>query len=640
MGIKRCDMAFLFAVVFTAIFGISCEAIKPERAEKTVLDKNIKAEIMPVKDVRPGMVGYGLTVYRGVMPEKFFFKVLGVKKMSDDAAVALPVIIAQLTAGPKDFPLEKTGVVAGMSGSPMYINGKLIGALAYGFTLFAKDPICGIQPAEVMLNPRSGVEKTGAMNVFSGKNIPLVLNVPAGMADSFSKTDRFNDDFFKKNFVIQSAAGSSVDAAAKGDLQLQPGSSISASLVRGDVEISSTGTVTMIDGDKIYAFGHPFLGIGETEMPFHQNEVITINSSYLRSSKMAGGNAGSAEGTITNDYHSAISGFIGRMPRTLAVKIRLDGAKGSRTINVEFIKSRSITLRLIYFVLPEIIFGGYKEVASASLGVKQKINTLIEVVFGNQTPPITIEKSFNVSGASAHRAMWSHSDLLRDVMAVIEKKSALSAIAGVNIRIAVAETEEKNDADNIRVDDLKSKDSAVPGKPFAVDLSLSAKRGDKTTKYTITMPVLPIPEDEKLGDGKITVSAGSGFEIADRSDTDRMGIKETVAYFNRLFKPGLFLAVRYSVEKEEDVKEAPKDKAVEFRALGPASVKKIVSSKPKKIIYAVPLPAVLDRQVEFRGVKEKSIVVKKKEEEKTADDAKKDDAKQKDDKKKDDKEKK
>ncbi|MEK9158761.1 MAG: SpoIVB peptidase S55 domain-containing protein, partial [Patescibacteria group bacterium] len=109
----------------------------------------LAVEIMPVKDIKPGMKGYGYTVYQGVMPEKFKFEVLGVDYFYN-TAVDSPVVLVKLTSGPKDFPPEKTGVVAGMSGSPMYINGKLVGALAYGFGKLPKDPIAGIQPAENM----------------------------------------------------------------------------------------------------------------------------------------------------------------------------------------------------------------------------------------------------------------------------------------------------------------------------------------------------------------------------------------------------------------------------------------------------------------------------------------------------------
>jgi hypothetical protein len=145
-------------------------------------------------------------------------------------------------------------------------------------------------------------------------------------------------------------------------------------------------------------------------------------------------------------------------------------------------------------------------------------------------------------------------------------------------------------------------------------MTLSAEKVNKATKYTITMSV-PIPKDVELGDDKVTISVGNGFELADKRDVEKMDLKEMTTYFNNLLKPGLFLAVRYIVEKKENVNEAPEDKVVIFRNLRSTPVKKIVSSKSKKIIYAVPLPAVLGFQTEFKGVKEKNISVEKKKKE-------------------------
>lgn len=633
---KKRHILFLFALVLTAIFSISCISKNEEGTFE-----NGKVEIMPVKDVKAGMTGYGLTVYKGAVPERFSFEVLGVRMMLLGPKDS-PVIIAKLTTGPEEFPPEKTGVVAGMSGSPMYIDGKLIGALAYSFTIFAKDAICGIQPAELMLNPRGEAEKTSALNILDNKNIPLVLTAPANMINSFS--ERFKKDLFKNNIIVQSASDSSVGTRSYGGLQLVPGSSLGVYLVRGDVTLGATGTVTMMEGDKIYAFGHPLLGAGETEFPFHQNEIITINSSQMQSSKMPGGNVGTAEGTVVDDYYSAILGRIGKKSRMIAIKIVLNGAKSSRTINVEFVKSRAITLRLIDAVLSEVLLNGYNEIGSAPLAVKQKVSTVTEIGFGKKAQALIVEKSFIASDdflARGNDFSSTYSNLLQSVMAILEKKNALGAVAGINAKISFTKMEEKNNgsaeteksesniADSVRVKSLTSKEKAIPGKTLAVDVLLSARKSGETTEYTITMPV-PIPEDAKQGVKKIKISIGNGSALANEDDTEKIDFKETIAYYNNLLKPGLFLSVQYSVREEKNIKEANKNKAVEFGSLGLSYVRKITSKKNKKMIYAVPLPADLEQQIDFGGKKEKTFDIQKEGEDKTGEKDKKNEKEKKD----------
>ncbi|MFH1193599.1 MAG: hypothetical protein V1661_01245 [bacterium] len=555
----KCGKVFLF-VLALMIFSIPW-GNKSEAAARKTFGKIGKTKIMLVKDVKPGMTGYGLTVYRGALPEKFFFKVLGVKKMLLGASSDSPVIIAQLTAGPKDFPPEKTGVVAGMSGSPVYINGKLVGALAFSFTEFPKDPIFGIQPAEIMLNPRSGVKTTGALSISDNKYIPLVLSMPAGIADSLLKTNRPDGNFLKNNFVIQAAVGSSSAASAGGNLRLRPGSSLAVYLIRGDIALAASGTVTMVDGDKIYAFGHPFLGKGETELPFHQNEIITINSSYERSSKMSGGEVGTVEGTITDDNYAAISGSIGKMPRMVSIKVALCGIKGCRTINIEVIRSRDFTMRLINVAVPQILLTAYGEIGFGVPRAKQKMNTITEIAFGNRAQTLAMEKSFNVSEnfpLRGYDAISKYSDLLESALTAIIRKNALDMVSGIDIKIVVAEMEEKNSdsakakkleigaMSSVAIKGINAKGAAIPGKTFAADVLLSVAKGKEKTTYTITMAV-PIPKDVPLGDGKITISASSGFELADDSDTNKMNLEETIAYYNNLCKPGLFITIEYQL---------------------------------------------------------------------------------------------
>src|SRR2546426_1556748 len=250
------------------------------------------SKFMSVDEVRQGMKGFGKTVFQGTTIEQFDVEVLGVLK---NFAPRQDMILARLSGG----PLEKTGVIAGMSGSPVYIDGKLVGAVAYAFP-FAKEPIAGITPIKYMIGvfeqgekeeqPRSSQSvsfktligqssqtlfdsapawqsaQIGARAASSGALMPYVGQtiVPIATPITFSGIsqnvlDQFAGDLRKIGIqpIAGVGGGSSLGPmVAFNENTLAPGSSVSVQLVRGDFTIDAAGTVTYRDGERIYAFGH------------------------------------------------------------------------------------------------------------------------------------------------------------------------------------------------------------------------------------------------------------------------------------------------------------------------------------------------------------------------------------------------
>jgi hypothetical protein len=245
--------------------------------------------IMPLSEVKVGMIGEAYTVFQGTRPEKMGVEVLGI--LRNMAGPRGDVILVRLK-GPKP---EYTGVVAGMSGSPVYIDGKLVGALAYRLGEFSKEPIGGVTPIASMLeisefdnsstpdqqaatSPASSPTRTGGPGSEPLAQVPLAtylkpIETPL-VFNGFSEDTirRFAPQFASAGIVPVMGAGSSSDAPQPEPIV--PGSSVGAVLVRGDMDIAATCTVTYVDADHLLACGHPFLNFGPVQMPMTKSTVL------------------------------------------------------------------------------------------------------------------------------------------------------------------------------------------------------------------------------------------------------------------------------------------------------------------------------------------------------------------------------
>ncbi len=303
-------------------------------------------EIMPLKDVKPGMRGYGLTVFENSRIEQFDVEIIDiVRNFSPQRDLILVKLLGER--------VNHTGVVSGMSGSPIYINNKLIGALAYSMGNFMKDPIAGVTPIAEMFeifsreqvrNQEINVtaQQTSAnlkryfyshqfekfdlfqlltfgqaANFVEAKPIetPLIIS---GLSPSLHKI--INHHLSDSNFILL-PGGKSAQVATKNGETIQPGSAIAGVVVSGDFDVSAVGTVTYRDGDKILAFGHPFFNSGPVNIPLAEANIITTLSSLYASNKFA-----VAEGIVGNmrqDRSTGIMGIIGEIPPMIPVKVKV-----------------------------------------------------------------------------------------------------------------------------------------------------------------------------------------------------------------------------------------------------------------------------------------------------------------------------
>ena len=324
----------------------------------------------PVDEIRAGMVGIGRTVFEGDRLDEFRVHILGVLK--NVIGTRRNLILARLEGG----PLAETGVIAGMSGSPVYIDGRLVGAVSYSLGQFAKEPIAGITPIGEMVESATlpatrrqtarvelqlpitqehlqaslrqsfawarpfaatpadvqllGIDVGGAtINAGIGTLLrpiatPLMLGgFDAGVIDPI--TSIFRDQGFLP--VVAGAMQSGAQAPRAGPA-LRPGDPIGVTLMSGDMELGATGTVTEVDGSRVYAFGHPFYGLGPTQFPMTRAYVHAVLPSLASSMKIA--SIGEVVGTVQQDRAVAIVGTLGPGPAMIPITLTLTSERGTK----------------------------------------------------------------------------------------------------------------------------------------------------------------------------------------------------------------------------------------------------------------------------------------------------------------------
>jgi hypothetical protein len=304
----------------------------------------------PLTEVKRGLRGVAYTVFEGVNPEPMEVEILGVLK--DALGPGQDMILARLHG----IKPEYTGVVAGMSGSPVYIDGRLVGALSYRIGQFSKEPIAGITPIEYMLQVRDedgggAAEpemKQTAGEALSQSQAPMQAMETPLMFGGFSQETvaRFGDRFRAMGLTPVAGLGGA-DAKAAQPEPLVPGSAVSAVLVRGDLSLSGTCTVTYVDPKRLLACGHPITQFGPVDMPMTKATVLASLASPLNAFKII--NTTETVGAFTEDRASAILGQFGVAARMIPVVVdvvppAVEGkAAAVKTFHFEVLNNRQLT---------------------------------------------------------------------------------------------------------------------------------------------------------------------------------------------------------------------------------------------------------------------------------------------------------
>jgi len=313
-------------------------------------------KFFPLSEVKRGMKGVAYTVFEGVNPEPMQVEILGVLK--DALGPGQDMILARLHG---DKP-EYTGVVAGMSGSPVYIDGRLVGALSYRIGQFSKEPIAGITPIESMLQVRDGdggaavgMQRASAQGAgVEGQPEMRAIETPL-VFGGFSQeaVERFGDRFRAMGLTPVAGLGGA-DPTAEQPEPLVPGSAVSAVLVRGDLSMAGTCTVTYVDPKRLLACGHPITQYGPVDMPMTKATVLASLASPLNAFKII--NTTETVGAFTEDRASAIMGRFGVQARMIPVVVDVVPPAGadrmaaganavgaSKTLHFEVLDNRQLT---------------------------------------------------------------------------------------------------------------------------------------------------------------------------------------------------------------------------------------------------------------------------------------------------------
>jgi len=296
---------------------------------------------MPIEELRAGQRGWGESVFRGSAPERFEVEILGVLRQVQPGS---DLVLARLTGA----GLEKTGVIAGMSGSPVWIEDRLVGAVAFAWP-FSHEAIAGVTPIGAMRGIESAVPwgagagaARASLEAIARRELPesLLADAVAGLAGGGAAQGRPAMLWAASGFATRTlerlgpalpslvAAGAGGGAALAVDEDLRPGDAVAEVWIDGDLRLAATGTVTDRDGDAILAFGHPVTALGAIDLPMAPAEIVTVLSSAFSSFKLA--NVGAPVGSFVRDHPAGALGRIGRPAATVPMTLRVAGPSPRR----------------------------------------------------------------------------------------------------------------------------------------------------------------------------------------------------------------------------------------------------------------------------------------------------------------------
>lgn len=542
-------------------------------------------EILPAGELSPGMKGYGLSdLGDGKGVQRFDVEIVGVLK---SFAPKQDLILARID----NEALARTGVIAGMSGSPIYVGGKLIGALAYGWP-FSREPICGITPIQSMLDirkapvsppvPIGGAStRTGVLvsafrdASFQGPFERLVTGLSAAPAGagleplplpvSFSGVTPQGSLFLFGRVAAAAGwmvapSGASAPAAASavpagGGGRLEPGSAVAAVLLSGDMVLSATGTVTWVDGDSILAFGHPFLSMGPVEMPMAQAQVLTVLPSLYRSFKFS--TTGPSLGSVSQDRSTGILGSFGKPPEMVPVTIRMTSEEfPTQTFRFEVVHNSMLTPILLGLAIDNVLTTLEKRAGERTIVWKSAIDT----------DERTVRWDSVFSGLAAREEAVGSLALLTNYLMANEFHDL--AIRGVEVDIVHSDRLQR--ARVVHVEAQKEKVRPGDSVPVWVDLE-DFRGGPRRVVMTAKIPAdtPPGPLTVFVGDG----SAATAYDFS-LYPPDPHSLPQVLDFLSRVRPPNTLNLLAYrsapgAVVNGEPLAGLPPTRAALLRDRGP-----------------------------------------------------------------------
>src|SRR6266481_4006098 len=502
---------------------------------KAALRTNAPAmALFPMEDLRPGMKGIARTVFSGSAPQEFTLEILGV--LPGFTGPRQSTIIAKLSG----TNVDKTGVFAGMSGSPVFIDDRLVGAIAYSFP-FSKEPICGITPIRQMIDnfeqgndkPKRNAEAraTSFTELASADWKPrlpkpsftstsLIAPVTAGSplaplmgqqiqqiatpvvfsGISQDSLSMFSAELTRSGLLPVSGVGGSAAITPLepfDEKTLTPGASVSVQLVRGDYSIAASGTVTFRDGERIYAFGHPFLGLGGSDMPMTESSVVTVIANSYNSFKLAV--PGRMVGAISQDRATGVFGQLGHAPRMIPVKINLHTSRDRvEQFSYEVVSDEFLTPLLVNLTV-------FNTIATRERSIGESTITINGSIAVEGQTPIGVQRRFSAANA----AVMAAGSIAIPVQALLG-----SGFDEVNIKgivLDIDSSEEKRAATLERI----SLDRTEVGRGEQVEIQAYVRTD--SGKQFVERITVQIPSDAPSGQLIIMIGDGATLQEASAS---------------------------------------------------------------------------------------------------------------------------
>jgi hypothetical protein len=522
--------------VFLALLlaGLSLSTIK--------LTAQTSQPTIPVDQIHPGMRGYALTVFEGIKPESMDVEVLGV--MHNTNGPKGDIILIRLH-GTK---VEYTGVVAGMSGSPVYLNGRLAGALAFRIGEFSKEPIAGVTPIADMLEINA-LDKSPAEEAAATK--PSVTNsdgktASPGDAGTFSDSNQnstqsfasylkpidsplvfngFSEDTVRR-FAGQFASAGVVPVMGAGSVSedkqpepLEAGSAVSAILVRGDMDIAATCTVTYIDPQRLLACGHPLLQFGSVDLPMNKAQVLATLPSPLNAFKIV--NTTEQAGVFVQDRHTGILGVFNKQPDMIPVTLTIHGGSGAKVFHYEVLNNP----RLSPVAMMATVFNALHGVNEYGEEITYRLNGTIDV---KGFPEVGLRNMFVPAENGQPAAMAAALSLGDRFGRIYDNPYNAPAVKGVKLDFDLIRERRWARLESARTDVSEAR----PGDEIIVETVLAPYRGERVVRQ---IPV-KIPTSASKGNLRILVSDGETLDRVGRTNPAfgrKLDLASTIALLNK-----------------------------------------------------------------------------------------------------------
>ncbi len=511
------------------------------------------AAFMPLSELKEGMRGKARTVFRGSEAEEFDVEILGI--VPGAIGPKQDLIVGRLSGGSAD----RTSVFAGMSGSPVYIDGKLAGAISYSFP-FSKEPICGITPIEQMVSiferkdggtpsspepralsfaelastnwtanyPRhaatgllSGISGNSLLMAVAGQSFQPIATPITFTGFSQETLNIFAPQLLQAGLLPVSAVGGSaaISPLKKADeTTLVGGDSVSMQLTRGDYSLAAAGTVTWRDGDKIYAFGHPFLSLGTSDLPMSESHVVTVIPNINNSFKLAVPD--SMVGTMTQDRATGVFGKLGQAPKMIPVRIDLTTSRGQTdTLNFEVAKDDFLTPLLLNIAVYNTAVAQERSIGDSTIDIEGEI-----AIKGQK--PIKLLRRF----AGGQSTQFAASAVASPVASLMKSRFEDLEITGISLSLKALDGSKTAVLERMSIDRTEIRaGETVEVQAFARTISGKI--------FAQKIPVT-IPADTPVGPLSITVADGK--EIQQNSSIQQFvprDLGDLIATINKLKLP-------------------------------------------------------------------------------------------------------